>query len=97
MGLEAGTTRSSFSAIIPAKLTTNLLVESGSVHRVAPDRALAYKIGQLEIRDLRRKGRAKNWASVFDVRKFHDAILGSGALPLDLLEKQMDEWLAVQH
>jgi uncharacterized protein (DUF885 family) len=61
-----------------------------------PGQALAYKLGQLKIRELRKKAEQKLGAD-FDVRKFHDAILGNGALPLDLLEKQMDEWLSRQN
>ncbi|MDB6041184.1 MAG: hypothetical protein JWM99_5025 [Verrucomicrobiales bacterium] len=60
-----------------------------------PGQALAYKLGQLKIRELRKKAELKLGAR-FDVRKFHDAVLGNGALPLDLLEKQINEWLSRQ-
>jgi uncharacterized protein (DUF885 family) len=58
-----------------------------------PGQALAYKIGQLKILELRHKAEqmlGKN----FDVRAFHDQLLGGGALPLEILETRMNLWLA---
>ncbi|PYU07971.1 MAG: DUF885 domain-containing protein [Acidobacteria bacterium] len=62
---------------------------------VWPGQALAYKIGQMKIRELRREAEAKLGAK-FDVRKFHDAVLEQGAVPLGLLEKHMKGWIAAQ-
>jgi prolyl oligopeptidase len=60
-----------------------------------PGQALAYKIGQLKILTLRE--RAENQlGDNFDIREFHDELLGAGALPLDLLELRMDKWLAAK-
>jgi len=60
-----------------------------------PGQALAYKIGQLKIKQIR--GRAETaLGDDFDVRAFHDELLGAGALPLDLLEQRMDAWLESQ-
>jgi prolyl oligopeptidase len=57
-----------------------------------PGQALAYKIGELEIRKLR--GEAEDeLGEAFDVRGFHDAMLESGALPLDLLRSRMERWV----
>jgi prolyl oligopeptidase len=60
-----------------------------------PGQALAYKIGQLKMMELR--GKAEQMlGDDFDIRAFHDALLGGGALPLQLLETRMNRWLADQ-
>jgi len=62
---------------------------------VWPGQALAYKLGQLKIRELR--GRVeKMLGNGFDIRSFHDAVLGEGAIPLDILEAHMSAWLGAQ-
>jgi uncharacterized protein (DUF885 family) len=58
-----------------------------------PGQALAYKIGQLKIQELRRRAEQALGAR-FDIRDFHDAILRNGALPLDLLEEQVNAYIA---
>lgn len=60
-----------------------------------PGQALAYKVGQLKIRELRTRATAV-LGSDFDIRAFHDLILGAGALPLNLLEARVDGWIADQ-
>jgi uncharacterized protein (DUF885 family) len=60
-----------------------------------PGQALGYKIGQLTILRLREKAQAQLGAR-FDIRAFHDAILGAGSLPLDLLERRIDAWIAAR-
>jgi uncharacterized protein (DUF885 family) len=57
-----------------------------------PGQALAYKIGQLKFRELRTKA-AQTLGSNFDVREYHEVVLGEGALPLDVLDRQAQEWL----
>jgi prolyl oligopeptidase len=58
-----------------------------------PGQALAYKIGQLRILELRRHAE-QTLGARFDIRNFHDALLGGGALPLEILETRMNRWLA---
>ncbi len=58
-----------------------------------PAQALSYKIGALTIQRLRRKAEAE-LAGRFDIRAFHDQVLGSGALPLPVLEAKIDGWIA---
>ena len=58
-----------------------------------PGQALAYKIGQLKISAIRSKAET-TLGNKFDIRAFHDEILKDGALPLDLLEARVDDWIA---
>lgn len=60
-----------------------------------PGQALAYKIGQLKIMELKAKAK-QTLRDNFDIRAFHDAVLGGGALPLEVLETRMNRWLADQ-
>ncbi|MEJ2127695.1 MAG: DUF885 domain-containing protein [Woeseiaceae bacterium] len=60
-----------------------------------PGQALAYKIGQLKILQIRQRAE-RALGEDFDVRAFHDELLGAGALPLDILEQRMDAWLEAQ-
>ena len=58
---------------------------------VNPGQACAYKVGQLEILALRKARQALG--DVFDIRQFHDVVLTNGAVPLSLLERQVDRWI----
>ncbi|TMI20594.1 DUF885 domain-containing protein [Candidatus Bathyarchaeota archaeon] len=58
-----------------------------------PGQALAYKVGQLRISELRAKAE-KALGPRFDIRRFHDELLGDGALALDVLSNKMEHWIA---
>jgi uncharacterized protein (DUF885 family) len=60
-----------------------------------PGQALSYKLGEMTILRMREKARAKLGAK-FDIRAFHDAVLGKGPLPLDVLESYLNEWIEAQ-
>ncbi|HIA47952.1 MAG TPA: DUF885 domain-containing protein [Candidatus Hydrogenedentes bacterium] len=59
---------------------------------VMPSQATAYKIGMIKIMELRRRAR-QELASYYHIREFHDAILKNGALPLDILDEQVTQWI----
>jgi uncharacterized protein (DUF885 family) len=60
-----------------------------------PGQALGYKMGQLKILELKQKAQTA-LGPKFDIKAFHDEILDSGALPLDVLEQRVDNWIATQ-
>lgn len=60
-----------------------------------PGQALAYKVGQLKILELRERAK-KALGDKFELRQFHDQVLDAGALPLDLLSDRIDSWIASQ-
>jgi uncharacterized protein (DUF885 family) len=60
-----------------------------------PGQALSYKLGEMTILRMRAKAKAK-LGSKFDIRAFHDAVLSQGALPLDVLESYLNDWIEAQ-
>jgi uncharacterized protein (DUF885 family) len=60
---------------------------------VSPGQALSYKIGQRKFLELRERA-ARELDTSFDLRQFHDAVLADGALPLDVLDARIGEWIA---
>jgi len=78
------------SALSPHNITTEI-----ERYISWPGQALAYKIGEIELRRLRAKAEAA-LGPRFDVRDFHDAVLRDGALPLDLLARRIDAWIAAR-
>ena len=74
-------------------MTRDAATKATERYIVMPGQATAYTVGMLKIVALREKAKAA-LGPRFDLRDFHDVVLRSGALPLDLLEKQVDGWIA---
>ncbi|GAA6136320.1 DUF885 domain-containing protein [Arenicella sp. 4NH20-0111] len=76
-------------------LSMNNVVSEVDRYITWPGQALAYKTGELKIRELRARAE-KTLGNNFDVREFHDKILENGALPLSVLEDVFEQWLATK-
>lgn len=82
-----------------AYFTENSSIAPGAIkaevqrYMVIPGQATAYKIGMLKIQELRQRAE-KELGNQFDIRAFHDVVLGGGALPLELLERRVNDWIA---
>jgi uncharacterized protein (DUF885 family) len=74
-------------------LTPEFAIAEVDRYIVAPGQATAYKIGELKIKALRAKA-STELGDRFDLRRFHNAVIDSGAVPLDVLEVQINEWIA---
>lgn len=64
-------------------------------YMVVPGQAVSYKVGELKILALREKAK-QSLEDKFDIRDFHDQVLKDGSLPLTILEKQIDQWIAIR-
>jgi len=76
-------------------MTRDAATKATERYIVMPGQATAYTVGMLKIMALREKAK-RALGPRFDIRDFHDVVLRSGALPLDLLEQQVDAWIAAQ-
>jgi uncharacterized protein (DUF885 family) len=74
-------------------MTRDAATKATERYIVMPGQATAYTVGMLKIVELREKAK-RALGPRFDIRDFHDVVLRSGALPLDLLEQQVDAWIA---
>jgi uncharacterized protein (DUF885 family) len=91
-----GWTRDQVIAYMRENDVNEVLAQTETDRYIArPGQALAYKMGQLKIRELRERAKAK-LGSRFDLKAFHDEILNGGPLPLDLLEERVDGWITAQ-
>ncbi|MDE0129620.1 MAG: DUF885 domain-containing protein [Gammaproteobacteria bacterium] len=95
-GIHAkGWTRDQAVAFLADNTSLSLTNVENEINRYIawPGQALGYKLGELKIKELRRRAEDA-LGSEFDVRAFHDAVLANGALPLPILERQIDRFIA---
>ena len=92
-----GWTRQQSIDYMAANLASDIKDVESEVERysVWPGQALGYKIGQLKIIELRKKAE-KELKNQFDIKKFHDVVLGQGTLSLFVLEKRVNKWIQEQ-
>ena len=93
---DKGWTRQQVIAYMHANDVNDALAQTETDRYIAwPGQALAYKMGQLKIRELRDRAKQQLGAR-FDIKTFHDEILSGGAMPLDLLDARVDRWIKAQ-
>ena len=95
-GLHArGWSREKATFYLTANTASNESANLKAIERymVMPGQATAYKIGMLKILELREKARA-SLGDKFDIRAFHEVVLSNGAVPLNVLENLVNDWVA---
>ena len=93
---DKGWTRDQVIAYMHENDVNDVVAQAETDRYIArPGQALAYKMGQLKIRELRERAK-KQLGARFDIKAFHDEILSGGPLPLDLLEERVDGWIKSQ-
>jgi len=93
---DKGWTRQQVIDYMHANDVNDALAQTETDRYIAwPGQALSYKMGQLEIRKLREKAKAK-LGSKFDIKAFHDEVLNGGALPLTVLDARVSKWIDEQ-
>jgi uncharacterized protein (DUF885 family) len=78
-----------------AGLSDNEAAEEVDRYIAIPAQALSYKVGEREILDLRDRAKAA-LGPKFDIRRFHEAVLTDGAMPLPVLDAKINRWIASQ-
>ncbi len=93
---DKGWTRDQVIAYMHENDVNDVVAQTETNRYIArPGQALAYKMGQLKIRELRERAKTQ-LGPRFDLKAFHDEILNAGPLPLDLLEERVDGWIKSQ-
>ena len=81
--------------VLPHRFARGTVEPEVDRYYVWPAQALGYMIGELKIIELRDRARAA-LGERFDIRRFHMAVLDTGAVPLSVLEQAIDEWIAAE-